>query len=462
MKKKLCLLLAVCMMFALAACGKQEEPEAKEWTRQGYFIDENQNLLSVTWMDDVDEPGWYVGVMLGEDPIEDSWGGMLPQEGNALRGSLLSSGSKDDLTVAVSEDGTDGLLLALAGGETYRFKEYEMPTASIIVNVNTEGWGNIDYAEGEEIPEVDLEYPSQSAYIGLAEPAVHTFFAWPQAGNRFVKWTKNGEDFSTEAQFTALLEESAEYVAVFEEDPDWQNPVMNFVGEYQCDRAHATIECVGFEDAWITIEWGSSAWELTRWDICGTLDPDTMSLAYSGCTKSNIVYEENGEIKSQEPVYEDGTGTIVFHEDGTFTWYEDQSENTAGMVFTWLEAEEDPDYYSGVTAMEKNAVEEQCAILRDAYLNEDWETIAIYVRYPVTVSGTEVKDADAFFSFVRGKTVHESDRKAMQAETCRDMFYNGQGICLGDGELWIIDLSYMTEEPPEMAIIGINGIVNKS
>ena len=119
---------------------------------------------------------------------------------------------------------------------------------------------------------------------------------------------------------------------------------MNFIGDYQCDRARASVRCAGFEDAWITIQWGSSAWELTQWDIYGTLDTDTLTIPYSGCTKSNLVYDDNGEVKSQEIVYEGGTGTIVFHDDGTFTWYEDQAENTEGMVFTWLGSGEEPDF----------------------------------------------------------------------------------------------------------------------
>ncbi len=343
MRKMICLLLAFCMVFALGACGeKKTEHEIKEWTRQGYFMDENENMLSVTWMEDVDEPGWYVGLVLGEDWIEDAWGGMLPKEGNTLHGTLPSSGSKGDLTVTISEEGEDDLLLTVEGGETYHFKGSELPQATVMINVNTEGWGYIAYAEGEDTPEIDTEYPAQSAYIGLAEPAVYTFYAWPQAGNVFIKWTKDGEDFSAEPQLTLLLDESAEYVAVFEEDPDWQNPVMNVIGDYQCGRAHAAVRCAGFEDAWITIGWGSSAWELTQWDIFGTLDTDTMTIAYSGCTKSNIVYDENGEVKSQKPEYEGGTGTIVFNGDGTFTWHEDQAGDREDMVFEWLPVEEEP------------------------------------------------------------------------------------------------------------------------
>ena len=306
------------------------------WTREGYFLDEDEHMLSITWMDDIDDPGWYVGCWMGEDPIEDSWGGTLPVENGALHGELASSGEKDPMIVTVSEDGEDGLLLAVEGGEEHHFTTYEMPEATIFVTVNTEGMGNIDYAEGEEAPEIDPEYPMQSAQINLAEPATHTLIAWPQAGNVFVKWTKNGEDFSTEPQITVLLEESADFVAVFEEDPDWQNPVMNFIGDYQCDRARAHIECAGYEDAVVTIEWAGSASEVARWDIYGTLDTETLTIEYSNCPKTHITYAENGEEVNRETVYEDGSGTIVFNDDGTFTWHEDQSESGEDMVFEWV------------------------------------------------------------------------------------------------------------------------------
>ncbi|MBP5166435.1 MAG: hypothetical protein ILP09_04170 [Oscillospiraceae bacterium] len=350
MKKTLCMLLALCMIFALAACGGadrggEQEPadggasapqqETGEWKREGVFVDENENLLSVIWMDDVDEPGWYVGCMLGEDWLEDSYGGIIPQEGNALHGELPSSAEKEPLTVTVSEDGEDGLLLVVDGGESYHFTA--LPEATIFVSINVEGEGNIEYAEGEEAPEIDKDYPYQSAQVNLAEPEVYTIEAWPDAGNVFVKWTKNGEDFSAEERITVLLDESADFVAVFEEDPDWQNPVMNFIGEYRCDRAHALVECFGKEEAWITIEWGSSAWENARWDIFGKFDPDTLTVEYEGCRKSVIVYGDDGEIKSEETEYEDGTGTIVFNYDElSFTWHEDQSEYGTDMVFEWI------------------------------------------------------------------------------------------------------------------------------
>ena len=314
---------------------------AGDWTREGYYMDESENMLSVTWMDDISEPGWYVGVMLGEDLIEDSWGGTLSQKGNSLHGVLISSGSKADLSVTVSEEGEDGLQLAVEGGETYHFTAFEMPQASIMVSLNIEGLGMIDYEAGETAPVLDPEWPYQSAQINLAGPETYTFAAAPQGGHLFVKWTKNGEDFSTEPVITVLLDESADYVAVFEEDASWQNPVMNVVGEYQCDRAHATVMCFGFDEAWIIIEQGDSASEVTQWNLCGRLDTDTLSIAYTDGLKALLTYDENGELESQESLYEDGTGTVSFHEDGSFTWHEDQSESGEDLTFEWLPVEGD-------------------------------------------------------------------------------------------------------------------------
>ena len=121
-------------------------------------------------------------------------------------------------------------------------------------------------------------------------------------------------------------------------DEDGQNPVMNFIGEYQCDRAHALVECSGQDGALITIDWGSSAWETARWVIEGPFDTDSLTVAYSGCVKSVLTYGEDGELESEEVEYEDGTGTIVFHDDGTFTWHDDQSENGEDMLFDWAPA----------------------------------------------------------------------------------------------------------------------------
>ena len=230
MKKWIAVAMSTVLALALSACGSgagagksgetttaQAQPAqtASEWTREGYFLDDKENMLTVTYTEEVDEPGWYVSFMPGQEGF---WGGTLAQEGNTLHGTLPSEDDKDDLVVTVSEEGEDGVILEVEGGETYHLKAMELEKASIFVTINTEGMGNIEYTEGEKAPEINKEYPSQSAQINLAEPATHTFLAWPEDGYHFVKWTKDGEDFSTDAQITVLLDESADYVAVFEEN----------------------------------------------------------------------------------------------------------------------------------------------------------------------------------------------------------------------------------------------------
>ena len=115
---------------------------------------------------------------------------------------------------------------------------------------------------------------------------------------------------------------------------DGQNPVMNFIGEYAAGRAHARIEADGAENARITIEWSSSAWELTRWVMSGKLNNETLTVDYTDCVKSKVTYGDSGELVSEVTEYENGTGKIVFAGDSTFTWKGDQSEQEE-LVFEW-------------------------------------------------------------------------------------------------------------------------------
>ena len=55
---------------------------------------------------------------------------------------------------------------------------------------------------------------------------------------------------------------------------DGQNPVMNFVGNYACDRASILVEADGADGAKISVQWGSSAWE----PAAGASDVSTICL----------------------------------------------------------------------------------------------------------------------------------------------------------------------------------------
>lgn len=351
MKKKLyllmCLVLAVLLM---AGCGQsstggatataapaEQAPAqaAAEWTRQGIYQDQAGNMASVTWMDDVDEPGWYVGFMNGEDLVEDSFGGMLKQEGAVLRGTLSSEGAKGDITVTVSEDGEAGVQIAVEGGETYRFTPMEIEDPFCTVTVSTEGLGRVNYAEGEEAPDLEGERYTFFAFP-LEGPTTLTFGArGDEDGWFFVKWTLNGEDYTTEPVFTAEVTEDSDFVAVFDwSGDDGQNPVMNVIGPYVSDRARAQVECLGDDSAKITIEWSGSAWDLARWVMSGRFDTETLTVEYTDCVKTIVTYADDGSVVSEEVEYENGTGRVVFDGESGFTWKGDQSEQE-DLVFEW-------------------------------------------------------------------------------------------------------------------------------
>ena len=46
-------------------------------------------------------------------------------------------------------------------------------------------------------------------------------------------------------------------------------------------------------------------------------------------------------------------------------------------------------------------------------------------------------------------------------ENLLDMFVNGQGLCMGSGQVWLNDPGYMTDKEPELKIIAISGIVDQ-
>jgi len=116
---------------------------------------------------------------------------------------------------------------------------------------------------------------------------------------------------------------------------DGQNPVMNYVGDYECDRCSIKVEADGDTDAKITVHWGSSATEATVWTMSGYFDPDTMRINYSNSVKTEMTFE--GEEETYTVIYKDGVGRIQFLGDGKLEWQDEQEvENVHGMVFDFV------------------------------------------------------------------------------------------------------------------------------
>ena len=87
-----------------------------------------------------------------------------------------------------------------------------------VVQIYTEGVGEIAWAyEGEEVAFED-EYPMQSAYVADAYGQTIGIEAREDAsyeGYHFVKWNKDGKKFSEDRRIDVLVDGDAEYVAIF-------------------------------------------------------------------------------------------------------------------------------------------------------------------------------------------------------------------------------------------------------
>ena len=247
-----------------------------------------------------------------------------------------------------------------------------------------------------------------------------------------------------------------------------QNPVMNFVGVYSTEYStEALVEADGAEYARITVTYAGSPWFHNQTVMSGRFDPETLTVEFSNATLTEYTYASDGSVTEEKTSYTDDKGYAVFNPaDNTLTITEEFESGNMETVYTWgpspdMKYAGEADHYASVTAMDKFQVETVVGFnVRSWYLSENWYAMADMIRYPITINDTELADADAFLGYMNDKTIAESDRQAMLDEDCLDMFVNGQGICMGSGQIWLNDY-YMTDVEPTLQIIAVNGIVDR-
>ena len=244
---------------------------------------------------------------------------------------------------------------------------------------------------------------------------------------------------------------------------------MNIVGKYNAgDSIEALVEAEGANGARITVTYAGSPWFRSQTVMSGVFDAETLTVVFSNATLTEYTYNSQGGVAEETVSYSDGKGRALFHpEDNTLTIIDEFPSGDLETVYSWgpaadMKSVTDPNHYTGVTAMDKFKVETEIGFaVRTAYLDENWYALADMIRYPITINETVLADADAFLDYMKDKTVHESDRQAMMDEDFLDMFVNGEGICMGSGQVWLNDPNYMTDEEPQLQIIAISGIVDR-
>ena len=110
----------------------------------------------------------------------------------------------------------------------------------------------------------------------------------------------------------------------------------DFLGEWVADRATLTIEELD-GTVCCTIHWASSATEATEWFYENCMyDEITDGLTtFETGVKTNLVYDEDGEVVSSEVVFEDGAAMFVINDEGELVWTdfkETPGENSVAFV----------------------------------------------------------------------------------------------------------------------------------
>ena len=106
-----------------------------------------------------------------------------------------------------------------------------------------------------------------------------------------------------------------------------------YEGEWQCDRA--TAELIWEEEGFrVMISWGSSAWETTQWEYsCFYHEDDNTVVSMPFGTKTDLVFDDNGNETSAAVAYEDGQATFKIDEEGHLIWIDEKENAGDGMHF---------------------------------------------------------------------------------------------------------------------------------
>ena len=114
------------------------------------------------------------------------------------------------------------------------------------------------------------------------------------------------------------------------------------------------------------------------------------------------------------------------------------------------------DYYAVCTSYSKEELEAFAQKVKDYILNKDWESLAGTVSYPITVGDATCSNAEDFKKLAFDEIFTDNFYTALENESCKDMFCNYEGIMLGDGQVWIVEVLEGTEEPGELMVIELH------
>ena len=119
------------------------------------------------------------------------------------------------------------------------------------------------------------------------------------------------------------------------------------------------------------------------------------------------------------------------------------------------------DYYAMVTSSSAKEVEQFAAGIKEDILLKDWKSLSGKISYPIQISGKAIQNSKEFLGMDIDGKLNQEFVNAIDAESCREMFFNYQGIMMGaTGQVWIAGVDNGTGQW-ELKVIALNGLTDQ-
>lgn len=115
-------------------------------------------------------------------------------------------------------------------------------------------------------------------------------------------------------------------------------------------------------------------------------------------------------------------------------------------------------FYSAATKFPAYAVEDFAGTVRGHLLDKNWAALSELLAYPIHIESTTYDTAGDFAAEGWDRILTDDFYKAIEAETCHEMFCNADGIMLADGLIWIAQVHVEGEfgEDDTLKVISMN------
>lgn len=98
------------------------------------------------------------------------------------------------------------------------------------------------------------------------------------------------------------------------------------------------------------------------------------------------------------------------------------------------------DFYSAATTFPAYEVERFAGTVRAHILDKNWAGLSECLAYPITIGSATYNNAEEFAAEDWDRVLTDDFYKAIEAETCHEMFCSYEGIMLADGLVWFAEV----------------------